>query len=401
MTRLIYIGFLLVSLELVNPSFVNAQRFPTVDAADVPSKYLRSPKKRKLPSLSQIYSPSNKEYLLDAGDTLAIFIDGVLGQQDSIPPINFPPPEADIPPSVGHPVVVRESGQIDLPFVQPINVRGLTVEQTKELITRTYRDGKNPILQAGRNRIMVAIMRKRLNRVLVVRQDGPSQRVSSDATRRSDQSATGSFVQLQQGENNVLNALIHTGGLPGVNENAEIQIQRPRSKNEFPRLNEVSFGNAEFPRSFGASQNVFRPSYSKLSIPIGSTKNIDQRHSELRGGDIVVVESRPTEIYYTAGLLTAGQHLLPRDIDLDVLEAVSRSGGNLSTRRNVQPTELVVLRRLMGNRQIPIRIDLNRAVNDPSQRILVAPNDILILRHKPTERLLNFGNQLFNAQLIR
>src|SRR5262245_42599343 len=41
-------------------------------------------------------------YLLDVGDTLGIFIEGVIGSTDTPPPVNIPD-TAELPPSIGYP----------------------------------------------------------------------------------------------------------------------------------------------------------------------------------------------------------------------------------------------------------------------------------------------------------
>ncbi|MEC7719014.1 MAG: sugar ABC transporter substrate-binding protein, partial [Planctomycetota bacterium] len=41
--------------------------------------------------------------------------------------------------------------------------------------------------------------------------------------------------------------------------------------------------------------------------------------------------------------------------------------------------------------QIAIEVDLFRAINDPSYRILVQPGDTLILRYRPVDEAINFG----------
>ena len=125
----------------------------------------------------------------------------------------------------------------------------------------------------------------------------------------------------------------------------------------------------------------------------------------LRDGDIVYVDSRETDVYYTQGLLQGGEFPLPRDYDLDVLAAVSLAGTSVGASQQTgllggsvsrtQPTELIVLRRLPGDRQLNIRIDLNEAINDPRQRILVKAGDTLTLRFKPQEELINFATATF------
>ena len=41
------------------------------------------------------------------------------------------------------------------------------------------------------------------------------------------------------------------------------------------------------------------------------------------GGDIVFIETREREVYYTGGVLQGREIPLPRDYDLDVLAAIS------------------------------------------------------------------------------
>jgi hypothetical protein len=131
----------------------------------------------------------------------------------------------------------------------------------------------------------------------------------------------------------------------------------------------------------------------------------------LKDGDILYVDSRDTDIYYTGGLLGGGEWLLPRDYDLDVVGAVALAGVNVGVGRqqsglvgaagSVEPTELIVLRPLPGRRQIAIRVNLNEAVNDPQKRLLVRAGDTLILRYRPSEELINFASSVFFTFGIR
>ena len=49
----------------------------------------------------------------------------------------------------------------------------------------------------------------------------------------------------------------------------------------------------------------------------------------LHTGDVVLVEARQKDLYYTGGLLPSGEFPLPRDHDLTVIEAITQIGGPL------------------------------------------------------------------------
>ena len=125
---------------------------------------------------------------------------------------------------------------------------------------------------------------------------------------------------------------------------------------------------------------------------------------ELLSGDIIYIESRETEVFYTGGLLPGGEFPLPRDYDLDVLGAMALAGtgafgaagngggrGLLGGLTQIPPGRLYILRKTKCNGQVAIEVDLTGAINDPRQRPLVQAGDTLILQYKPKEELLNFG----------
>ena len=392
----------------------------SIPAQRVPRQFLAEPQANKNPiDYSRLRQDEPEFYTLDSEDVLGVFIENVLGEFGSAPPVQIPDPNSDLPPAIGFPVPVREDGTISLPLVDPIPVRGLTVQQAEALITRAYREGPNPIL-IKRGRIIVTQLRKRTYRVFVVRQDnslagrgnqfqGVAQsRVVND---RTDQSSRGFVLQLPAGQNDVFTALSQTGGIPGVNAKAEIRVlrgnrlqtaQRDARMAEFYRSNSAD----KFP--YGIVPSVADES-NALKIPLrlkpGEIPNIRTEDIILRDGDIVYVDSRDTDVYYTGGLLGGGEFPLPRDYDLDVLAAVSISRFGIGSTQSsglvggsvqqTQPTELIVLRRIPGDRQLAIRIDLTDAVNDPQQRLLVKAGDTLILRFKPQEELINFASATF------
>src|SRR5690606_29871666 len=119
----------------------------------------------------------------------------------------------------------------------------------------------------------------------------------------------------------------------------------------------------------------------------------------------VYIEPRRDEYFYTGGLLPGGQIPLPRDEDLDILEAIAvaqgsvgglggtssvtvlRTGAGLGN--IVPPTRALVLRKLPNGQQLPIRVDLNRAVREPSERIRIMAGDYIMVYYKPGESASN------------
>ena len=392
----------------------------SIPAARVPAQFLAEPQANKVPiDASRLRQPKPEFYTLDSEDVLGIFIEGVLGNLDEAPPVQIPPPNSDLPPAIGFPVPIRDDGTISLPLVQPIPVRGLTIQQAEALISRAYLDGAKPFL-TEENRIIVTLFRERTHRVFVIRQDNSNsqrgtqqQGISGRAgvTDRNDQSSRGFVLQLAAYKNDVLNALSATGGLPGVNAKPEIRIlrgdrldiaRRDAQLAEFYRSNTPD----KFP--YGVVPSVPDETNS-ITIPMrlgpGEVPSFRPEDIILRDVDIVYVDSLETDVYYTQGLLQGGEFPLPRDYDLDVLAAVSLAGTSVGAAQRTgllggsvsqsQPTELIILRRLPGDRQLNIRVDLNEAINDPRQRLLVKAGDTLTLRFKPQEELINFASATF------
>jgi len=381
-----------ISLIVVPASIASAQRIRnSTPAEQVPASQLQqTPPVQSFPEITYLRAPK---------------------QVGEAPPVHYPATTSRLGPSVGYPIVVRENGTISLPLVKPIPVRGLSLEQAEALIKSVYRgassSGKR--ILTGDSRIIVTLQRERTINVIVIRQDssdsmrarGINQSSNGAVFDRSDRSSRLSSVQLPAYEGDVFNALIETGGLPGVNAARDVRVYRSENRNAsstqfvqngspFPRSN--SSGGA-FPRSgFQQSDyatNQYHGSTSDVSIPLHRTTNdrfFDRRQAALSQGDVVVVEAKPTEVYYTGGLLRGGEHPLPRDKALTVVEAVALAGGPMTSTgglglSRLQPTELIVARNNGRNGQINIRVDLDRALNDPTQQILVAPGDHLFLQH--------------------
>ena len=136
----------------------------------------------------------------------------------------------------------------------------------------------------------------------------------------------------------------------------------------------------------------------------------------LQTGDIVFIEARDTEVFYTGGLLFPRQFVLPRDYDLRVTDAVALAGGPLVnggvTQNNLSgtivasglgspsPSLLTVLRKTKCNGQVKIKVDLNRALNDPRENILIQPGDMLILQETPGEAITRYVTTVLRFEYL-
>jgi hypothetical protein len=165
----------------------------------------------------------------------------------------------------------------------------------------------------------------------------------------------------------------------------------------------------------------------RIPIRLGPDEHIDIRKEDviLHDGDIVFIEARDTEVFFTGGLLGGGQFTLPRDFDLDILQALSiatsrvgttgaaRQIGGVSALNSdvtISPSNVVIIRKLPEGGEIPIKVDLYQARNDLSERIVIQPGDYIYLQYTPMEAIGAFLDRhllegalfgLFTQQLNR
>ena len=211
----------------------------------VPVRYL--PDELKGPSreslrmidLSLLRQRPPAEYLVDSGDVLAIYIEGVLGNREQ-PPINQPLDNTR-PPTLGYPLTVRDDGTLSLPLINPIPVRGRSISQIEELIRFAYTQERR-LLQPGRDRILLTLHQQRVSRVLVVRQEQQSDQLLAGNLRNgligATQRGNSRVVALPAYKNDVLNALVESGGLPGLDaENTIYVIRSQRTQKPVAQVN--------------------------------------------------------------------------------------------------------------------------------------------------------------------
>ena len=104
--------------------------------------------------------PKNEFYLLDSGDILGVYVDGVLGDLDKAPPVMMPPPGSGLAPAIGFPIAVREDGTISIPLIEDLMVRGKSTKEVQNELVKAFTTGDDPILRPP-VRIMVSLVRQR------------------------------------------------------------------------------------------------------------------------------------------------------------------------------------------------------------------------------------------------
>jgi protein involved in polysaccharide export with SLBB domain len=364
--------------------------------------------------LTLLEQPRTPVYRLAPGDVLGVWIETVLGDRAISPPIHaapqtIPRDQRRLPAAMGYPVPVQEDGTIVLPMVAPLAVTGKTVAEVEEAIRKRYTVDRR-VLQPDNDRIMVTLLQPRQYHVVVLRQEASGfSSAAPEGLVITAKRGTGFSIDLPGGENDVLHALTVTGGLPGLDAYDEVVIQRGGFQDKA--------GGEAIRKQFESQPGGAPIPPSCIRIPLrlrpGDKPPFGPEDVILHDGDVVLLQARDCEVYYTGGLLLSSEHVLPRDRDLDVIEAIARARGPLINGAFVNnnlagnlinpgigfdsPTLLIVVRRLPGGGQMPIRVDLNRALRDPRERILVQPGDLLILQEMPNAAIARYvGTTLFN-----
>jgi hypothetical protein len=345
-----------------------------------------------------------------------VYIEGFLGDRNLPLPIHVAPQvqvreQRRLPAATGYPVPVHEDGTITLPLLDPVLVQGKTVAEAQAAIRELYI--KKQLLKPDQERILVTLLNSRQYHILVLRQEAAGFNFGPEGLISTGKRGTGHGVDLFAYENDVLHALTQTGGLPGLDALNEVIIFRGCFRDDQERA-ALAQQYASLPPgcNFPAPANHGGPIIRiPLRYPPGEQPPIHPADVVLQTGDVVLVEARDNDFYYTAGLLPSGEHVLPRDYPLDVLRAVVQARGplfngaiatnNLSGNLiapgigNPSPSLLVVLRQMPNGAQLPILVDINRAILDPRERILVQAGDVLILQEEPGEALTRYFTQTF------
>ncbi len=357
----------------------------------VPPQFLAKPKEEQVSvPLNLLQKKQETEIRIYPGAILGVFIEGILGEPKQPPPVQLG--DGRLPPSIGYPVVVRDDGTISLPLLDPIKVEGMSASEAEKEIIKTLTDKG---FMAEKTRVIITLQRENQNHILVLRQDAGG--VTFSGGLSNTKRGTGFPLDLPNSESDVATALTRTGGLPGLDANNEvIVLRRNRKDGKFPEIMPDMRAIAK-DRSGQMAQNFgFQVARIPLRLKPGEPLPFTQDDVTLNAGDIVFIDSRDTEVYYVGGIIPPNEIILPRDYDLDVVEAVAQArgalfngalGGNNFTGQFIaagigqpSPSQLSVVRRIPTVGEIRIRVDLNKAARDPRERLIVMPGDILILQ---------------------
>lgn len=367
----------------------------------IPEKFLKAPKQ--------------DPYILQPNDVLGVYIRNVTGDEKSIPPV-VQLPDTRLPPSIGFPFVIRDDGTVSLPLSpEPIKVAGLSIVEAEKEIKRHYIEVWQ-ILKPENASVSVTIQKQRTNAVYVLRQDSGSVTFGQGGLNNTKR-GTGIVLDLQFNESDVATALSRTGGLPGLDAKNEVLIfrgaYRPGKDGQLvmPDLKKIKTGKTVLTKDAEGNTGL-----EVVRIPLrlkpGAVVPYLPEDVRLGDGDAVFIETRETELYYTGGLLPPGEFTLPRDYDLDVLEAVGQAHGPLFNGAqsatnfggtfvggglgSPNPTCLTIVRQWHEGKSVIIRVDLAKALVDPRERILVKPGDFLILQESFGESFARYITQTFN-----
>ncbi len=364
------------------------------------------------------------EELLGPNDVLGIYIAGITGNPEDAPPIHNIGSNNE-KPSSGYPYVVRSDGTLSLPMLtEPIYVEGMTLIQAEEAIRSAY-TLKREIVRPDAN-ISVSLIKPRTYHVTVIREDvtGEDQRYSASSGSGKGAAYLGGIargtaktLELPAYRNDILEALSLTGGLPGLNAKNEVVILRKAYSDEFSDkdyMDKDGYAMSEVARRYNETGEInnLNEDLGILRIPlrIAPGEQPPQLTSEdvtLYDGDVVYIQSREAEVYYTGGLLKGGVYPIPRDYDLDVMGAIATAGGTVGAAAgstyseasgkvsSILPASRILVLREVDGRQYAIQIRQRDMMRDPSQRILIEPNDVILVEYTTVELWFNlFYNML-------
>ncbi len=403
---------------------------------------VRTPRRPIDPSL--LGQPRPGVYRLDTGDVVGIFAptlygDGGLGT----PPQVVAETTLNLIPGQGFPHQVGRDGAVHMPFLGPVLVRGMTMEEARSRITALIRNQFEIDAAKEDPVVLLSVLKERTVSVVVFRNElGPDGAVDNNVPgiggERFD-APSGEIVELPAYQNDVLHALAATGGTPSLEGDTVVTVARagglrltgcgPNGCRPAGMMGGAPAGLPPGPiggHSIGgagrpvitAPPTVDGPQVVKIPLRLLPGQAPGFCHSDviLRDGDAVYVGSRTQDVFYTGGLLGPGSFRLPRDSDLDILQALAvvqgqrqsvgttrALTGNSVLSRDVTAgaSSLIILRERPDGTRLRIEVDLRDAVVDPRQRVFVRPQDYLILQYRSGEAVLAGFERFFIEPIVQ
>jgi protein involved in polysaccharide export with SLBB domain len=400
-----------------------------VSAIDLPLDF-QAPRREALKpvNLALLRQEPPKEYLLGEGDVVGVYVPTVLPATPAgnpaivplIPPAGllsrdvYPPTGFANVPNTGVPLTLGKDGVLLLPRIEPLNLVNATLTEAATMVRDAYH--KSGILAEGQA-VSVTLIKPRVQRVLVLREDTGAELPMLIAKSQAvyTRSGRGDVVDLPAFENDVLHALAATGGLPGLESFNHVWVL----KSEFvdPKQREKQLAEQDFvtDQDAAAAFRALDVSHRAVRIPLRADPCEPLPFAPadilLHTGDVIYLEPRDKEVFYTGGLLPGGEVPLPRDRDIDVLEAIAIANGSLGGFGGVSanvfragagpgnvipPTRAVIIRKLPQGGQVLIKVDLNCARLDPRERVIIQPGDFVMMHYKPHEIAGNVALNFFN-----
>ena len=201
---------------------------------------------------------------------------------------------------------------VPLPLIPPPPGSGHEYRGRQEASPQGIHGGQ-PDSSARPERILVNLMQPRTYHVLVVREDGGSFQQGQGQNANfgvgygsnfqivpgSTHRGSGFTLELPAYKNDVLEALTRTGGLPGLDAKNEVVIQRGAGPGWLPGRNPHP---STRPAEIGGGGSYVR---IPMRLPPGTVPPFRPEDIVLHDGDIVFIEARDTDVFYTGGLLFA------------------------------------------------------------------------------------------------
>lgn len=401
-----------------------------IPACRLPCQFEAPTKSQLSPiNFSMLAAPKVGPHQLGEGDILAITIQGVIPPDPkSLPPViqgqatlnrEYYPPRGTIDaPSYGVPIHVQQNGMVQLPLVDAISLDGLSLAEAAEKIRAEY--VKEEIVREGNDQVNIVLLRSRVNRIVVLREDASLQAANFSNAGEVLQHKRGSaaVIDLPIYESDVLHALSTTGGLPGVDAYNEVWVLRNSLLNagDAAMMQDLIASGQSPTEAIGQVASHVDAIRIPLKLCCGEPIPFAPEDVALNDGDVIYIEPRKDEYFYTGGLLPGRQIPLPRDEDIDVLEAIAIAQGSVGGYGGTSglngvtlgsgagyvlpPTRVLVIRKLPNGQQLQIKVDLSDAKENPKERLRIMAGDYLMMYYKPGQAFSNAALGFFNINYV-